>query len=337
MIKYLGSKRLLVPSIVDVARSLPGVRRVVDLFSGTSRVGHALKAAGFAVTSNDHNAYAATLARCYVQADREDWEAPARALLSELSALPGREGWFTETYCRQSRFFQPHNGARIDVIREAIAEKSLPPLLEAILLVSLMEAADRVDSTTGVQMAYLKQWAPRASKPLELRLPALLPRAEAGPGFAHEADAVALAAEIEADLLYLDPPYNQHKYLGNYHIWESLVRWDKPAVYGIANKRIDCKDRTSRFNRRRDLGPALAEIIATARARILLVSFSSEGFLSREEIVSLLAARGPVRVVEFDYKRYVGARIGIYNPAGEKVGAISHTENKEYLFVVGGD
>jgi adenine-specific DNA-methyltransferase len=44
-----------------------------------------------------------------------------------------------------------------------------------------------------------------------------------------------------------------------------------------------------------------------------------------------------VRVVEFDYKRYVGARIGIYNPAGEKVGAISHTENKEYLFVVGGD
>lgn len=60
-------------------------------------------------------------------------------------------------------FFHPKNGERIDAIREAIAAKNLDPELEAILLTSLMEAADRVDFTTGVQMAYLKRWAPRAS------------------------------------------------------------------------------------------------------------------------------------------------------------------------------
>ena len=336
MIKYLGSKRLLLPLITEVVSSLPGVARVVDLFSGTSRVGHALKAAGFAVTANDHNAYAATLARCYVEADAEDWAAPAAQLIAELNALPGAPGWFTQTYCEQARYFQPQNGARIDAIRAAIAHKALPPPLEAILLVSLMEAADRVDSTTGVQMAYLKQWAPRAHKPLELRLPALLPRAAQGPGHANEQDAVAFAATAQADLVYLDPPYNQHKYLGNYHIWESLVRWDQPAVYGVANKRVDCKARSSRFNSRKELGPALAEIIDVIDARYLLVSFSSEGFLTKEEITALLGRRGPVTVIERDFRRYVGARIGIYNPAGEKVGQISHTENKEYLFLVEG-
>jgi hypothetical protein len=65
---------------------------------------------------------------------------------------------------------------RADFMRDAIAARALPPELEAIALTSLLEAADRVDSTTGVQMAYLKQWAPRAFNDLELRMPAVLPR-----------------------------------------------------------------------------------------------------------------------------------------------------------------
>ena len=55
MIKYLGSKRLLIPAILQVIRGLSEVRTVIDLFSGTSRVGHALKGAGYRVLANDHN------------------------------------------------------------------------------------------------------------------------------------------------------------------------------------------------------------------------------------------------------------------------------------------
>jgi len=75
VVKYIGSKRLLIPAIVDAIREAWGTRwssgppRVLDLFSGTSRVGHALKRAGCAVIANDHNAYAHTLARCYIQTD----------------------------------------------------------------------------------------------------------------------------------------------------------------------------------------------------------------------------------------------------------------------------
>lgn len=334
MIKYLGSKRVLVPSIVAEITGLPGVRSVIDLFSGTSRVGHALKRANVRVLANDHNAYAATLAKCYVQADAEDVLVEAARWIEVLNAIPGAAGWFTATYAEESRFFQPHNTARIEAVRTAIAAASLPDELEAVLLVALMEAADRVDSTTGVQMAYLKQWAARAKNPLTLRVPDVLPRSANGKGSATALDAVDAAKVLSADVAYLDPPYNQHKYLGNYHIWETLVRWDQPDVYGIAKKRVDCRDRRSAFNARGGILPALTAIVDSLDVRHLVVSFSDEGFVSREDMITLLSKRGPVRVVSVDHPRYVGAKIGIYNPKGEKVGKIGKLKNREHLFIV---
>lgn len=334
MIKYLGSKRTLLPLITSVIGRLAPEGTVIDLFSGTSRVGHALKGRGYRVLANDHNAYAAALARAYVEADAEDVLNDAQTLIAELQRLPGRPGYFTETFCVQSRFFQPKNGERVDAIRDAIAAKGLPPALEAVLLVSLMEAADRVDSTTGVQMAYLKSWARRSSNDLALRLPDVLPRARSGKGEAHALDALDAVSRLEGDVAYLDPPYNQHKYLGNYHIWETLVRWDRPAVYGVACKRADCQERTSPFNSKRGARAALQSVIRQVRARHLVLSFSDEGFLTRAEIEQLLSERGEVAVITRRFNRYVGAKIGIHSPSGEKVGSVSHVENHELLFVV---
>ncbi len=336
MIKYLGSKRTLIPSILAAIEPC-GASTVLDLFSGTSRVGHALKRAGRRVIANDHNAYAHALAACYVRADAEDVLDDAKRLVAELnrlaSASSGDGGWFTETYCRRSRYIHPSNGPRIEAVRDAIESMSLAPDLRAVLLVSLMEAADRVDSTTGLQMAYLKDWAPRAHRPLELRLPDVLPRAAAGKGEALDLDALD-AARLDADAAYIDPPYTQHSYLGNYHVWETLIRWDAPAVYGAACKRVDVRDRRSRFNSRREAPGALAELLAAVRAPTLVVSFSDEGFITREELEAMLAPRGDVHVFEHDYPRYVGAKIGIHNPQGEKVGTIGRLRNREYLYVV---
>jgi adenine-specific DNA-methyltransferase len=337
VIKYIGSKRTLVPQIVRIIDALDQVESVVDLFSGTSRVGHALKSAGYRVSANDHNAYAACLARCYVQADAEEVRSDADRLVSEFNRLRGKAGYFTDTFCVQSRFFQPKNGERVDAIREEISRLALPPELEAVMLVSLMEAADRVDSTTGLQMAYLKSWAPRASNDIHLRLPSVLPRAKRGKGSAHQLDAFDAVDVLEADVAYIDPPYNQHKYLGNYHIWESLVLWDKPEVYGIACKRIDCRERRSAFNSKPDAHAALLRVIRDVRARILVVSFSNEGYFSQDELLGILATRGHVLAYEVDFKRYVGAQIGIYNPQGDRVGEVSHLRNKENIFVVSPD
>lgn len=335
MIKYLGSKRaLLDPITASVRALLPNGGHVCDLFSGTARVGHALKGQCFRVWSNDHNAYAATLAAAYVQADRDRWAEPAGRLLAELSTVASRAGWFTQRFCEDARYFTPENGARIDAIRDRIEVLDLEPELKAIALVSLMEAADRVDSTAGVQMAYMKTWAARALKSLDLRMPALQPAVAAGRCRATQADALEIAAAFDGDLVYLDPPYNQHSYLGNYHVWESLVLWDKPETYGVANKRVDVRTRKSAFNSRPGIGPALQAVIEAIRAPHLIVSFNDEGYLTKDQLVAMLSVRGPVQVIEIPRPRYVGARIGIHNHRGEKVGSVGRLRNVEYLFVV---
>jgi adenine-specific DNA-methyltransferase len=334
MIKYIGSKRPLLASLVEILRGFPELHSVADVFSGTSRVGHALKRAGLRVVANDHNAYAHCLAQCYVATDLEDVEHDAERILHELNGVEGHPGSFTQTFCLDARFFQPHNGERIDAIRERIDELALPPALRSVALTSLMEAADRVDSTCGLQMAYVKSWAPRSYKPLSLRMPEVLPKVAHGRCEALRLDANAAVRQLDVDVAYIDPPYNQHSYLSNYHIWESLVLWDRPEVYGVARKRVDCRERKSEYNSRRHHHAAFEDLVAATSAPLLVVSFNNEGYQSRPELERLLARHGHVFVVTKDFKRYVGAQIGIYDPGGNRVGRVSHLRNEEYVYVV---
>jgi len=335
VIKYLGSKRTLVPRISQIVAGLPDVSRVCDLFTGTTRVAQALKGRGLHVVANDTATYSHELALALIEADRDRLDLDRLSLwIGQLNALPGYRGYYTRTFCEEARFFQPFNGMRIDAIRDAIDTLPATRHERAILLVSLMLAADRVDSTTGLQMAYLKQWAPRASHPLQLRLPDLLP----GAGTAVRQDATAFVeggGTSDVDLTYVDPPYNQHSYFGNYHVWESLMRHDRPAVYGIARKRVDTTDNRSVFNSSRHFHEAFARLIAGIQSRYVLVSFSNEGFINEADLVRLLEPKGHVEHLEVDSKRYVGAQIGIFNPAGRKVGSVSHLRNKEHLFLAG--
>jgi adenine-specific DNA-methyltransferase len=334
MIKYIGSKRVLVDTIVGIVRRVPGVRRVCDLFTGTTRVAQGLKKAGFGVLANDLATYSEVLATAYIATDRAGADLPSlRAKLAHLAALPGRDGYFTRTFAEEARYFQAHNARRIDAIRPEIERIAEGPAERAILLTSLMEAADRVDSTTGVQMAYVKRWSQRSYNDLELRLPRLI----AGPGRTSREDAVTLAGDLGAyDLCYIDPPYNQHSYFSNYHIWETLVRDDEPETYGVARKRVDCRTEKSDFNSKRRAWDAFSAMIARLATPMALVSFSNEGFFRAEDILELLREhRGEVACLPVEHKRYVGAQIGIYNPRGDKVGEVSHLKNREYLFLAG--
>ena len=166
-------------------------------------------------------------------------------------------------------------------------------------------------------------------------MPVLTP----GTGAAVRADATEVLGSLpRVDLAYLDPPYNQHRYFTNYHVWETLVRWDAPATYGVACKRLDSRDAGTRspFNRKREMPAALAQTVKAVDADVVVVSLSDEGFVPLDDLVRMGEARGEsVRVLAFDSRRYVGARIGVYNPRGERVGAVSHTRNTEYLVLCG--
>ena len=334
MIKYLGSKRRLVPVLARIC-SAARANTALDLFTGTTRVAQAFKQLGVEVTAVDTARYSEVFARCYVETDATAVDKDdLRDALAHLASLPGEPGYFTDTFCVRSRFFQPFNGARVDAIRNALDRDYTESPLYPLLLTSLIEAADRVDSTTGVQMAYVKEWAARSYRPLELRAPELL----VGRGHARRGDAVAMAEHLGPfDLAYLDPPYNQHRYFTNYHIWETLVAADDPVHYGVACKRADARDDTTKsvFNARRGMPDALRAVVRDVRSRVLVLSYNDESWVSLAELREMCAARGAVEVLEFDSRRYVGAQIGIHNPSGERVGSVSHVRNLEYLLIAG--
>jgi adenine-specific DNA-methyltransferase len=348
VIKYIGSKRRLVPVLARICEAA-GARTALDLFTGTTRVAQAFKAQGVHVTAVDSARYAEAFARTYIETDAAATDpGELGAAITRLNAVPGKPGYVHETFSVQARYFQPENAARIDAARDCIESEYAGSPLYPLLLTSLIEAADRVDSTTGVQMAYVKQWAPRSFNPLLLRVPELL----AGPGRAVRGDALALTTTTSDgaegvlghfDLAYLDPPYNQHRYFTNYHVWETLVAWDAPEAYGVARKRVDARDPSTRsaFNSKRTMPEALASVVSGVSSDLLVLSYNNESWLDMAELEAICAGpdasgrRRHVATLAFDSARYVGARIGIFDPSGRKVGRVSHLSNRELLVVAG--
>ena len=324
MIKYLGSKYRLIHFLSELFR-LSGAETALDLFTGTTRMAQEFKRRGAFVTAVDIARYSEVFAKCHIETDaaRVD-QGELREALRYLESLPGRHGYFTETFCIRSRYFQPFNGMRVDAIRDAIEAEFKGSPLYPLLLTSLIYAADRVDSTTGIQTGYLQEWSSRSYNPLKLQMPELY----VGPGRAVRGDACEVVHTLEeVDLAYLDPPYNQIRYDTNYHVWETLVAWDAPEHYGVACKRIDRKDPTTKsvFNVKREMPNALRQLIADVRAKVVVLSYNNESWLTLNELIEACSVRGHVAVLAFDSKRYMSHLRNF----------TAHLRNVEYVFVAG--
>ena len=305
------------------------------MFTGTTRVAASMKRLGMHVTAVDTASYSEVLAKTFIELDASKANLTQLASeISRLNALPGIAGYFTQTFCSEARFFQPRNGERIDAVREAIEQNYRSTWMYYPMLASLLIAADKVDSTTGVQMAYLKTWSRRSAFELELKVPELLQ----GTGLAIRGDATEVVGSLDdVDIAYLDPPYNQHRYFGNYHIWETLVRWDSPNYYGVANKRIDTREASNRseFNSKLTMPEALRKLISSLNTRVLVLSYNNESWLSRRELTDMCSRFEQVQILDFDSKRYVGSQIGGYNQTGELVGRPGAKRNLEHLVIAG--
>lgn len=334
MIKYLGSKRTLIPALSALGEA-SGAKTALDLFTGTTRVAQAYKRLGMQVTAADSASYSYVFAKTWIELDANSVNpTDLTDAIAYLNALPGEAGYFTQSFCLDARFFQPKNGERVDSIRTAIETEFKDSWLYYPLLASLIMATDKVDSTTGVQMAFLKDWSPRSKGNLQLKDPGLL----AGKGTALQGDVLKIGDVLPAvDLAYLDPPYNQHRYYGNYHVWETLVRWDAPESYGVANKRLDVRDKgtKSAFNSKKTMPAALAQVITNLQAETIVLSYNNESWLSREQLAQMCGQKETVAILDFDFKRYVGSVIGVYNKQGLKVGEPTHTRNVEHMVLAG--
>lgn len=312
--KFIGSKYPLLEFIAGVAESVaPQARSMADLFCGSGVVAHHFAARGLAVLAADnlyHN-YLAT--RCFVggRPGEVNWEAMA-ARLDLLNRLAPQAGYCSREF--GGTYFTPANAARIDVIREQIArwlqEGTINQQEEALLLTSLLYAADKVANTCGQYDAFLKHLGSEpysdlgvhrvdamVYRPLQLGLPRVVEREDAQVFWA---DSNQLIGQIECDLLYLDPPYNSRQYVDNYHVLENIARWEKPSLYGKTRKfaRDHLK---SRFSRKREAPVSLTHLIDRARCQHILLSYNNEGIIPDQVIVEALERRGPVQVFTRPY------------------------------------
>jgi adenine-specific DNA-methyltransferase len=327
--RYIGNKTRLLDFIRRVLRRrgiAPG--RAVDPFSGTASVARALKRWRFAVHASDIMEYGYVLARAYVEvAGKPRLEGLAdvtggsglRHALSYLNGLPGQPGFMYEHYSpeggaggRHGRmYFTPANAARIDAIRSCIEKWRDAGRLDDdayhTLVAALIEAADRVANTTGVYAAFVKSWQANAVRPLQLRTE----RHVYGNGCsAARADAIEAVAQAgEFDLLYLDPPYNARQYAGYYHIPELIARgWYDGAVRTRGKTGlIDDRAQRSDWSSSRRCEAAFEALIATARSRHIVMSYSAEGIIPEATIERTLRAwglRNSYRRYRRGYKRY---------------------------------
>ena len=356
-IKYTGSKREILPALLELIKPL-NVKTVLDGFSGTTRVSQALKQVGYTVYANDIADWSKIFGQCYLLNSK-----PASyylPIIEHLNKLPGKYGWFSENYGGEpnggsavqedgrKRIWQLHNTKKLDAIREEIDKIAKDEIEKSVLLTSLIIAMDKVDSSVGHQVSYLKKWAPRAYNTMKMEVPRLI--VDDKPHEVYQKDIFDLVKDIEVDLAYYDPPYGSSndlmppsrvRYASYYHIWKTICLNDRPKLVGAANRREDVGDTISgsifEEFRKNDNGQyivieALEKLIKNTPAKYVVLSYNNNGRATFKAIMDILKNfKKKFSVIEMDYKKNVMA--SITRTTNEWIND-TNGKNKEYLFLI---
>ena len=347
-IKYAGSKLKILPYIINIISELE-IKNILDGFSGSTRISQAFAKLGFNTTSSDIAQWSETFGKCYLLNDRPTKH--YQELINHLNSLKGYDGWFTEYYGEdQINFdkkpFQRKNTQKLDAIRDEIGKLNLDEIEKAIALTSLILALDSVDSTLGHYVSYLAEWSPRSYNNMILKIPNLF--ISKGNNRVIRADIFETVRDNEFDFAYFDPPYGSNnekmppsrvRYSSYYHIWTTVIKNDKPKLFGKVNRREDTRDpvATSIFEEfRRDSNghfiamQAIKKLIEETKAKYILLSYSSGGRATKEELTSIINSSGKLlKAVNIDYKQNV---MGSMRWTNEWIN--SNGKHHEYLFLM---
>lgn len=301
-VRYIGSKARVAEAIVDLAGPV-GPGRFVDAFCGTGSVAATAANRGWQVLVNDSMPSAIAMTTgALVGTDDVRFEALGgyeRACVI-LNSESGQAGFMHREYSPASeahagiarRYFTESNAARIDAMRSKIAEWSTAKMLtrdeERLLLADLMQATNRVANISGTYGAFLSSWTSNALRPIQLR-PRTLPIRRTP--FSTRVGDVFDVDTTSDDVVYYDPPYTKRQYAAYYHVLETLTAGDRPEVSGITGLR-PWRDKASDFSYKSKALDALTRLVRSTTARKILLSYSNEGHVDRDRLLSALCALG---------------------------------------------
>jgi adenine-specific DNA-methyltransferase len=328
--RFIGNKENLVDRIYQIMQKedVTG-QSFFDFFSGTASVGKYFKKLNYQIFSSDILYFSYVLQRAYIVNNEElkfkkllgKIKCNSNLLLPEplllvveyLNKIEPVEGFIYKNYTpsgthslKQPRmYYSDENGKRIDAIRQQIEKWGKRALINDneyfVLLACLIETVPFYANIAGVYGAFQKKWDARAIKKLVLRPIGLVINKKEN--YSYNDNSTDLLKKVKADIFYLDPPYNQRQYAPNYHLLETIAKYDNPEIRGVAGLRNYEKQKSSFCNKITAI-QELSKIAREGKYKTLVLSYNTEGIMPQEKIISALEEYGKVKLVEFQYLRF---------------------------------
>ncbi len=320
--RYLGNKASLVQNIVDLLHehSLLDQRYILfDAFCGTGTVANALRD-NYDIILNDNLLFATIYAKGrIVQSDCTF----ANLGFNPIEYFNGNElllqGFAYRNYSPAGgrMYFSEFNAQRIDYFRQIIEDWYITHTINeneyCYLLCCLLESISKVANVAGVYGAFLKKWDPRATKNIVFLEPEI--DLNEHPVLPHNVRTLngnieEIISDVDCDILYLDPPYTHNSYSVQYHILETIIRNDNPELNGITGAR-KYSNIFNRWSKKYEVEVAFEKVISKTKATHIIMSYSSDGLMSKEYIINVLKRychADSIEAIDIPYKQYLNSR-----------------------------
>lgn len=347
--RFIGNKSKLLNQIYNVIKDDTSIKTIFDCFAGTGSVGEFFHNKGYKIISNDLLYFSYVIQMCklvvniknitFVKFNQETWWDNEKDglinIMNYLNNLELKEGFIFKNYTPegtkdneyQRMYFSNQNGKKIDTIREKIEEWNTNNMINKqeyyLLLGNLLESTSLVSNITGTYGAFLKKWDNRSLKLLNLKN--VYEMNGNDNNIVLNVDSKTILKDYEYDLLYMDPPYNSRQYGSNYHILETISRYDNPNIKGKTGLR-NYDDTKSNFCSKVKIKNELDYFAKNANCNNILMSYNNEGILPKEEINKIFEKYGNIKCINVDYRRFDSQKNGKKKIKKETI--------KEYLFFV---
>lgn len=368
LIAYIGNKRRLLPFIenafLNILEEDKNIKTALDLFAGSGSVSRLLKTLNLKVYSNDWEYYSYILNYAHICINEKDVKNMFKHtggventinIINNIETINDKDRYISKYYAplddnkpdlkNERLFYTQYNATRIDIIRHNIEElyknKAINKKEYYYLLASIIYEGATHTNTSGVFKAFHsgfggrnKDALKRILSPISLKELSLYDGIKGEVSMLDANEYVLKNKDKHFDLVYLDPPYNQHQYGSNYHLLNTIALWDKPEINreiyingkktdkgGIRKDWIKTK---SDYCYKKTAKDAFKNLIDNINASHIVMSYSTDGIIDYDDLISILESKGKLKIVTSEYTKYRGAKRSVINK----------TKNVEYLFIV---